>query len=207
MIQRIGVWNTAFLGDAVLTLPLVQTLAAAFPDAELDFYVRRGFGALFEAQPQIRTVYEYDKRRSAGSSLAALWTFGRTLAARQYDLWIGAHPSSRSALLARLSGAPVRIGYSGGLVQRLCYTRTVSRRFSELHEIERLLELIRPVLPASVPPQHWPELVLPAASVARALAFREKLRCAAPLPVSAAGAAVAVSAPIPALAPASASAP
>lgn len=177
MIERIAVWNTAFLGDAVLTLPLIQTLATAFPDAALDFYVRRGFGSLFEFHPHIRAVYEYDKRRSAGSgNPASLWAFGRTLAARRYDLWIGAHPSPRSALLARLSCAPVRIGYSGGVLQRLCYTRTVSRKFSELHEIERLLELVRPVLPESVPTQHWPELVLPAAPVARALAFRENLR-------------------------------
>ena len=30
-MKRIAVWNTAFLGDAVLTLPLIQTLADAFP--------------------------------------------------------------------------------------------------------------------------------------------------------------------------------
>ena len=41
-MKRIAVWNTAFLGDAVLTLPLIQTLADAFPGSEIDFYVRRG---------------------------------------------------------------------------------------------------------------------------------------------------------------------
>ena len=40
-MKRIAVWNTAFLGDAVLTLPLIQTLADAFPGSEIDFYVRR----------------------------------------------------------------------------------------------------------------------------------------------------------------------
>ena len=64
-MKRIAVWNTAFLGDAVLTLPLIQTLADAFPGSEIDFYVRRGLASLFEAHPALHAVYEYDKRRIA----------------------------------------------------------------------------------------------------------------------------------------------
>ena len=181
MIRNIAVWNTAFLGDAVLTLPLIQTLAEAFPEAALDFYVRRGFAPLFEAHPAIRTVYEYDKRPQAGSGRpGSLWRMGRTLASRGYDLWIGAHPSPRSALLARLSGARVRVGYNKlGPAGFLCYTRQVPRRFGELHEIERLLELARPVLPAGFqldkPHCHWPELVLPEAAREAAEIFRNTL--------------------------------
>ncbi len=181
MIRKIAVWNTAFLGDAVLTLPLIQTLAEAFPEAALDFYVRRGLASLFEAHPAIRTVYEYDKRPQAGSgSPVSLWRMGRSLASRRYDLWIGAHSSPRSALLARLSGAPVRVGYNRtGPAGFLCYTRQVSRRFDELHEIERLLELARPVLPRGFPLEkpefHWPNLVLPESVRNAAEAFRRKL--------------------------------
>ena len=175
--MRIAVWNTAFLGDAVLTLPLIQTLADAFPGAEIDFYGRRGFASLLEAHAALRAVYEYDKRRLSGNNrLSALLKMGRVLGGRRYDLWIGAHPSPRSALLARLSGASVRVGYAGGLVSALCYNRRVSRRFRELHEIERLLELLNPVLPPDAPREHWPELVLPPAAIEKAEAFRDSLR-------------------------------
>ena len=116
-MKRIAVWNTAFLGDAVLTLPLIQTLADAFPGSEIDFYVRRGLASLFEAHPALHAVYEYDKRRIAGNNrLSALLKSGRILGGRRYDIWIGAHPSPRSALLARLSGAPLRVGSIGGPV-------------------------------------------------------------------------------------------
>ena len=98
-MKRIAVWNTAFLGDAVLTLPLIQTLADAFPGSEIDFYVRRGLASLFEAHPALHAVYEYDKRRIAGNNrLSALLKTGRILGGRRYDIWIGAHPSPRSAL-------------------------------------------------------------------------------------------------------------
>ena len=111
-MKRIAVWNTAFLGDAVLTLPLIQTLSDAFPGSEIDFYVRRGLASLFEAHPALHAVYEYDKRRIAGNNrLSALLKSGRILGGRRYDIWIGAHPSPRSALLARSSGAPLRVGY------------------------------------------------------------------------------------------------
>ena len=93
-MKRIAVWNTAFLGDAVLTLPLIQTLADAFPGSEIDFYVRRGLASLFEAHPALHAVYEYDKRRIAGNNrLSALLKSGRILGGRRYDIWIGAHPS------------------------------------------------------------------------------------------------------------------
>lgn len=171
-MKRIAVWNTAFLGDAVLTLPLIQTLADAFPGSEIDFYVRRGLASLFEAHPALHAVYEYDKRRIAGNNrLSALLKSGRILGGRRYDIWIGAHPSPRSALLARLSGAPLRVGYIGGPVAALCYNRRVSRRFSELHEIERLLELLKPILPPETPRQHWPELTLPPAALEKAAAL------------------------------------
>ena len=101
-MKRIAVWNTAFLGDAVLTLPLIQTLADAFPGSEIDFYVRRGLASLFEAHPALHAVYEYDKRRIAGNNrLSALLKSGRILGGRRYDIWIGAAisgaPSRRSA--------------------------------------------------------------------------------------------------------------
>lgn len=177
-MKWIAVWNTAFLGDAVLTLPLIQTLADAFPGSEIDFYVRRGLASLFEAHPALHAVYEYDKRRIAGNNrLSALLKSGRILGGRRYDIWIGAHPSPRSALLARLSGAPLRVGYIGGPVAALCYNRRVSRRFSELHEIERLLELLKPILPPETPRQHWPELTLPLGGTGeRPPPFRESLR-------------------------------
>lgn len=146
-MRRIAIWNTAFLGDAVLTLPLLRATAAAWPNAAIDIYVRRGVGTLLAAQPELSAVYEYDKRATERGA-RALFRLGREVAGRRYDLWLGAHLSPRSALAALCSGAKTRVGYTGGPLQRLCYTATVPRRFGELDEIERLMELLRPVLPS-----------------------------------------------------------
>jgi len=174
-VRSIAVWNTAFLGDAVLTLPLIHVLHKAFPDAALDFYVRPGLSSLFTAQPEIRQVFTAEKRTSL-----ALCTQGREIRARRYDLWLSPHQSPRSALIAAMSGAPVRIGYAGTW-RRFAYTDTVSRCFGELHEIERVLRLTIPLFrrfpnarPSGFSPEspadplHWPTLVLPPEAEARA---------------------------------------
>lgn len=178
--STIAVWNTAFLGDAVLTLPLLGVLKAAFPDAGLDFYVRAGLEPLFAAQPEIRQVYGVNKK---ARSPRLLWREGTLLRERGYDLWINAHPSFRSALMARLGGSPWRIGYRGGL-RDFAHTDAVPRRFKQLDEIERLLQLLRPVrnrFPSFFPPEfdpdcaagpgHWPRLVLPAEAEHKAETF------------------------------------
>lgn len=146
-MQRIGIWNTAFLGDTVLTLPLIRAVAAAFPEASLDFYVRQGLGSLFSSQPELTSVYEYDKRGKE-RGLCAFFRRALEVKRQQYDLWINVHTSLRSAFMAYASHAPIRIGYEGGLLQTLCHTQTVDRRFTELDEIDRQMALLAPILPA-----------------------------------------------------------
>lgn len=165
-MQKIAVWNTAFLGDAILTLPLIQTLKRAWPEAAIDFYTRRGFSSLFREHPALKAVFEYDKRSSGAAGLPA---YGRELRARGYDLWISAHQSIRSALIARSSGAPRRIGYAGPWFSRLFYTDRVERRFRELHEVERLLQLVGPLGLKDI--SDWPELALPTAATDKAAVF------------------------------------
>jgi heptosyltransferase-2 len=128
-----------------------------YPSAAIDFYVRGGLKDIFHPHPDITEVFEYDKR-DGRKGIAAFLSLRRDIASRRYDLWISAHTSMRSGLLALASGAPVRIGYSKPFLNALYYNRLVSRRFSELDEIERLLELLRPL--GLGPLSDWPELAL-----------------------------------------------
>ena len=171
-MRRIAVWNTAFLGDAVLTLPLVQSLCLRYPGAAVDFYVRKGLESLFEPHPALSAVYGFDKRgRQKGP--AGLWTMCRGIAGRSYDLWLSAHTSPRSGLAALASRAPLRIGYAKGSLSRFFYTRVVDRRFGERDEIERLLLLLDPLGPGPV--CDWPELALAPEAKAEADAFFDPL--------------------------------
>ena len=149
--RRIGVWQTAFLGDAVLTLPLIQALRARYPAAEIHLFTRPGVDALFAAQKELASVRAFAKRGDQRGLFAAR-ALGRALALEAFDLWISPHVSLRSAYIARCVGAPVRIGYDAPWYQWLAYTHLVDRRFDDLHEIDRLMRLGLPLgLPAEPP--------------------------------------------------------
>ena len=176
--MRIAVWNTAFLGDSVLTLPLIRVLKAAWPDAELDFYVRGGLASLYEAQPEISRVFSCDKR-GKDKGLAAMFREGRGIAGRAYDIWVDAHLSLRSSYMAWASRAPVRVGYAEAALSRFVFTRRIGRRFHELQEIERLLLLAEALdVPRAVlndETLRWPELSLPPRAVEEAGALLSPL--------------------------------
>ena len=177
--MRIAVWNTAFLGDSLLTLPLVRVLKAAWPSAEMDFYVRKGLASLYAAQPELAHVYTCDKR-GAHKGFLAMLNQGREIAARRYDIWVDAHLSLRSSMMAWASRAPVRAGYSESCLSRLVFTVRTSRRFREFQEIERLLLLARalgvPNRFTDDPSLTWPELHLPAKAVSQAEELLGQLR-------------------------------
>lgn len=171
-MKNIAVWNTAFLGDAVLTLPLLQSLRKARPDARIDYYVRGGLSGLFAASPALDNVYEFKK--GGARSMARLRALRAEVGARGYDLWLSPHPSLRSAWLAGASGAELRVGYSRPLYNRLFYNRIVERHFPELHEIDRVLELLKPLGLTEL--SRWPELVLPPETRERAAEFFADVR-------------------------------
>ena len=142
-IKRIGVWQTAFLGDTVLTLPLLQTLAGSFPDSEIYYYVRKGFKSLFSTNQNYKVV-EFDKY-GRDKGLRGISGMIRQIRRLDFDLWVCPHTSLRSAAVSFLGKARIRIGYNHPLHNRVAFTRTVRRRFRELDEIERILELLNPL--------------------------------------------------------------
>ncbi len=165
--MKIAVWNTAFLGDALLTLPLIHTLRQALTDSEIHFFVRKGFEELFSAQPDIEEVHGFDKRLEHKGFLGAIH-YARSIKKQHFDVFINAHRSFRSALIALLTGCARRVGYDDSWYNRFCHTHTVARQFETLDEVERLLQLATPFQTDFIT---WPSLSLPGPCLARAEQF------------------------------------
>ncbi|HUT98633.1 MAG TPA: glycosyltransferase family 9 protein [bacterium] len=98
--------NTAFLGDVALTTPLFSLLAG--DGWTVDALVVPASAPLLDDHPHLNRVVVYDKRGEPG--LGKLLSLGRDLRGR-YDAVLVPHRSARSAILALLTRAPVRIGY------------------------------------------------------------------------------------------------
>jgi heptosyltransferase II len=170
--ERIAVWQTSFLGDAVLTLPLIQNLARRFPGASIDYFVRQGLAELFQPHPDIRKVIAIDKR-GQDRGLKGIVHSAARLRRGGYDLLLSPHTSLRTAMVLALSSIPLRIGYDAPWHARLAYHRRVDRRFTGLEEIERVLRLLLPL--EVTDPESWPRIALAPSARERALLFRSNI--------------------------------
>jgi heptosyltransferase-2 len=131
--------QTAFLGDVILTTPLLSVLAER--DGPVDVVTTPAAASLLENHPAVHEVVRYDKHGTQ-RGWRGIWTLGALLRARGYRRVVLPHRSVRSAALGLWTGAPERIGFHDSPAA-LSYTRRV-RRARESHEVERLLALAGP---------------------------------------------------------------
>jgi heptosyltransferase II len=130
--------QTSFLGDTILTTPLLVQLANRGP---VDVVTTPAAASVLTGHPAVRSVIVYDKR-GAHAGLFGLTTLAARLRATGYDVAYLAQGSLRSAMLAFLARVPERIGF-GTSAGRWLYTTKVAYR-DDLHHAARLLLLSRP---------------------------------------------------------------
>ena len=149
--------QTAFLGDVVLTTPLLSALAERY--GPVDVVTTPAAAPLLEGHPAVRDVIRYDKTgRDAG--LGGLRRLGATLRVRGYARAYLPHRSWRSATLALLARVPQRTGFADSAAA-ITYTTRVARARAG-HEVERLLALAgrgRGATPPGPAPRRRPQHV------------------------------------------------
>ena len=128
--------QTSFLGDVILTTPLIRELAKRGP---VDVLVTPQGAAVLANNPSIRTVIRYDKRGTYGSALNLWQTIQELRSRRPYDTAYLAQGSFRSGLLAVMTGANQRIGFASSSGRAL-YTQQIPYR-PDRHHAERLWSL------------------------------------------------------------------
>lgn len=141
--------QTAFLGDIVLTTPLLAALAARH--GPVDVITTPAAAPLVETHPAVRRVISFDKR-GADRGWSGIARLARRLRAEGYARAYLPHRSLRSAALALLAGVPLRVGFRGPW--SFLYTER-RRKPATGHECDRLLALADEP-PAAYAPQLRP---------------------------------------------------
>jgi heptosyltransferase-2 len=131
--------QTAFLGDVVLTTPLLTALAERH--GPVDVVTTPAAASLLETHPAVGSVIRYDKH-AADKGWRGIKKLASELRARRYATIYLPHRSVRSAALALLSGARERVGFADSAAA-ITYTRRIPRARAG-HEVERLLALAGP---------------------------------------------------------------
>ncbi len=140
--MRIVVVQTAFLGDVVLTTPLLRELRRARPEARISVVATPTGVETLRGLPWVDGLVAYDKR-GAERGPAGLWRLARGLSRPRADFGIAAQRSARTGLLLQLARSRERVGFEGA-PGAWAYTRRVPWVASE-HAVRRYLELARPL--------------------------------------------------------------
>ncbi|MCL5021354.1 MAG: glycosyltransferase family 9 protein [Bacteroidetes bacterium] len=110
-VLKILVSRLKFIGDIVLTTPVIHVLREKFPDAEIHYLGDKHGVTLLEKNPALDRIIPYDF--GAPSVLEQLRT-SSMLRKERYDVAIDLFGNPRSAIIIYLSGAKMRIGGNFG---------------------------------------------------------------------------------------------
>ena len=131
--------HTAFIGDIVLSTPLIKKLRDTYPKAEITYLTTPVGASILRNNPHLNHIIEYDKK-GEHKGIKGFWAIAKKLKMEAYNLVITPHRYLRSTFLTFLTGAPIRRGYDSAAASFL-YNERVHYDKSK-HEVEKLLSFV-----------------------------------------------------------------
>jgi lipopolysaccharide heptosyltransferase I len=136
-IERILLIKPSSLGDIIHGLPVLKALRNKWPDAKISWVVKDVYVDILNGNPLIDELILLIK----SSLTTSIFSFRKKLRHGSFDLAVDMQGLFRSGLIAFLSGATVRIGFSNAReLASLFYTHKVDPPLN-LHAVDRNLKL------------------------------------------------------------------
>lgn len=137
--EKILVIQTAFLGDAILTLPLIQKIKEIYSNSLITVLCIPSAKEVFANSSSVSEVIVYDKR-GIDSSIFSYLRLVYKIRSKSFSTVISPHRSIRSTLIAYFSAAGKTIGFDSSDFSFL-YKKQIQYQKSK-HEVERNLSLL-----------------------------------------------------------------
>jgi lipopolysaccharide heptosyltransferase II len=146
--RRIAVLRLSSLGDVVLTLPVVHALRAAWPAAEIAYWVKEEFQDAVRHDPALTRIRALDRDARRIEDVVSM-----SAELEDCDLIVDLHGSARSRLLTFQQKAPVVRAPSYRLLRERWVRARWTRPRPAPHAVERYAQALRPlgVVPAGPP--------------------------------------------------------
>lgn len=142
ILKKILIIQTASLGDVILSTPLIEKLHHFYPDASIDFLLKKGYESVFHQHPHLDLIITWDKSHKKYRHLKTLLNMIRQ---SNYDLVINLQRFASTGFLTGFSRATKRVGFSKNPFS-VFFTKRVKHKIgvasSSPHEIERNLKLV-----------------------------------------------------------------
>ena len=152
--KRILIIQTAFIGDVILATPVVEKLHKHYPEAKLDFLLRKGNETLLDNHPLINKVLIWEKSKNKYRSLLEILLYVRD---QKYDLLVNLQRFATTGLMSAVSGAALKIGFKKNPFSFLYDEKIPHELLSNKHEVERNISLVSKFTDNTfIPPKLYP---------------------------------------------------
>lgn len=140
--RKVLLLQTSFLGDAVLTLPLIAEIKRRFPADHLAVLCNPAGYSILQDNPAIDELIVDDKK-GADRGWLGLCRKARELREKSFSLALTPHKSLRTALLLWLTQIPHRVGFAQSQGWFLFHAR--AERDPARHDVVRNLSVLAPL--------------------------------------------------------------
>lgn len=149
------------MGDIVHSLPVLNSLYHAFPEAEIHWLISKGFEGLLQGHSMIKKLIIINKDLWKRISLinktfGELKSLSKSLREESYDVAIDLQGLLRSGILTAMTGAPLKIGFSDAREGSYYFYNKKIEGGKEVHAIERYLKIARAIIGSDIKEIHFP---------------------------------------------------
>ena len=138
--MKILVIHTAFIGDIVLSTPLIQRLKEMYPKSEIDYLTLPANKSVISNNPNLNEIILYDKK-GKDKGIKGFLRVLKILKQKKYDYAVIPHRFIKSILLAKLAKIPNIAGFDVATGSFLLNKKV--HYDMKKHEVERLLDLVK----------------------------------------------------------------
>ena len=155
-VNKILVFRLSSIGDIVLTTALLRCLRNTFPDAQIDFVVKKQFADILRCVPFVSNVIELDSKKGFSELLA----IRNHLKNKQYDVALDIHMNWRSLFVCNTIGAKQVFRFNKHVFRRWVLTTFHKDIYKEVRPVYlRFIDAAKQL--GVVPDGKYTELVVP----------------------------------------------
>jgi len=137
--MKILLVQTSFLGDTILSTPVISGLKKIYPDAKIWMMTTQLSSQLVTRDPLLEDVIIFDKR-GVDAGFSGLLKIRRTIKSMNFDMVYSLHRSFRTSVLLWMCNIPKRIGFKNARLNSV-YHRLCERNPKD-HDVIRNLSIL-----------------------------------------------------------------
>jgi len=143
-IHRILIRATNWVGDAVMSMPAFEAVRENFPKSHIAVLARPWVAPLYESHPAANEVISYTRGYGYWKDFSEFLRVIRLVRSLRFEMAVLFQNAIEAALIARLAGIKIRIGYNtDGRGFLLSHSVVRGKEVLKLHQVEYYLTVLR----------------------------------------------------------------